>query len=361
MRLFDKRKPNVKMLARKGDVDGLIAAAGYTELVPGSEGGTTVDVGASIREDALFALRDIALDRAGDVFVTALDDSSDRVRTAAVVALYERGDAERLAEAVACLPAGSGKARATAVRALFQLRSAGSGSKLAQALVNRRDLGPLSEEEEELVLALVRAEDRPEAAEEVVQLLIPTLDHGDEVVIVRAEALLVRLGPASIGPLIRELEVGAAPHRAVVLIGEIRDARALQPLVAALSHPDARVRGQSCSALGKLRDPAAVEPLLRATQDPEHSVRVRASDALDAMGTAAIAVSIAALLRPTLGQPVANVSPLGRLSNGGAGHSIELAPVRPALEGPTRRFGLRSLASLLGWRNDHRGSAKHDR
>ena len=66
---------------------------------------------------------------------------------------------------------------------------------------------------------------------------------------------------------------------------------------------------ESCSALGKLRDPAAVESLLQATRDPEHKVRVLAMAALDGMGTVAIAVSIAALLRPMLGEAVAKESP----------------------------------------------------
>ena len=357
MRVFNKRKPNVKALARKGDVDGLIKAAVHTELIPGPDGGTTVDVGVPIREEALFALRDVAPDRAGHVFVTALGDSSDRVRTAAVVALYERGDSEPLAEAVARLPAARGKARATAVQALFNLHNAGSSSGLADALVHRRDYYPLSEEEEALVPALLRAEERPEAAGEVVQLLISALGHEQEIVAERAEALLVRLGPASIEALVRELAGGATPHRAAAVIGEIKDARALQPLVAALSHPDARVRSQSCSALGELRDPAAVEPLLQATRDPEHKVRVLAGAALDGMGTVAIALSVAALLRPMLGETLAKESPLrmlrerpdrefdlptGRLlplphrpclSNGRAGHSIdELAAGGPAPE-----------------------------
>ena len=347
MRVFDKRKPNgkpnVKALARKGDVDGLIKAAGHTELIPGPEGGTSVDVGAPIREEALFALLDVAPDRAGDVFVTALGDSSDRVRTAAVVALYERDDSERLAEAVASLPAARGQARATAVQALFELHNAGSSSRLADALVHRPDDHPLSEEEEALVPALLRAEERPEAEGEVAQLLVSALGREPEIVAERAEALLVRLGPASVEALVRELAGGATPHRAAALIGEIRDARALQPLLAALSHTDARVRSQSCSALGELRDPAAVEPLLQATLDPEHEVRVLAGAALDRMGTAAVAMSVAALMRSVLGEALAKASPLLMLSNGHAGHSIEeLTAPRPAPEGPelTRRWRL---------------------
>jgi HEAT repeat protein len=322
MRVFDKRKPNVKALARKGDVDGLIDAAGHTELVPGPDGDPVVDVGVPIREEALLALRDVAPDRAAHVFVTALDDSSERVRIAAVVALYERGDSDRLAEAVAKLPAERGEAHATAVQALFRLHNAGSSRSLAEALVHRRDDYTLGEEEQELVPALLRAEARPEAAGEVVDVLISALGDEQEIVAERAEALLVRLGPASIEALVHELAGGAVPHRAATLIGEIKDGRGLQPLVVALSHPDARVRRQSCSALGKLRDPAAVEPLLHATRDPEHQVRVQAGAALDSMGTAAIALSITALLRPMLGEIVKDESPGEMPSNGGAHHSL---------------------------------------
>ena len=339
MRVFDKGKPNVKALVRKGDVDGLIKAANHTEFVAGPDG-TTVDVGTPIREEALFALRDVAADRGGDVFVAALGDSSDRVRTAAVLALYQRGDSERIADAVAILPAASGKSRALAVKALLELHTAGSSSALAAALVYRRDSHQLSEEEVALVPALLRAEQRPAAEGEVVGLLISALGDEQDIVAERAEALLVRLGPASIEALIGELAGGANPHRAAALIGEIQDARAVRPLVAALSHPDARVRSQCCSALGKLRDPVTVEPLLEATRDSEHEVRVLAGAALDRMGTAAIALSVAALLRPILGEAVAGPSPLGMFSNGGEDHLIELAPDdwAPALT-PDRRLG----------------------
>jgi HEAT repeat protein len=317
MRAFDNKQPNVKSLRRKGDVDGLIKAATYTELVPRGEG-TPADVGAPIREGALLALREVALERAGDTFATALGDASDRVRCAAVLALYERGDSDLLAEAVARLPATAGSAREMAVRALFELHKPGSSRRLADALVHRHDVLPLSEEDEALLLALLRAEDRPDAVEEVVQLLISALAHADEVVSERASALLVRLGAASTDALVRELAGGAVPDRAATVLGDIKDPRALQPLVAALSHPDPRVRSQSCFALGVLRDPAAIEPLLQATRDPEHDVRVLAASALDGMGTAALAASVAALLRPMLSDSVDQGSVVRLLGSAGA-------------------------------------------
>jgi HEAT repeat protein len=317
-RVFDKRQPSVKSLARNGDVEGLINAAGHIEFVEGPEG-TALDIGAAIREEALLALRDVALDHAGDAFATALADSSDRVRCAAVLGLYEREDSDLLAEAVAGLPAAGGKARAMAVRALLELRQPGSGGRLADALVHRQDFLPLTEEEEALIPALLQAEERPDATEELVQLLISALAHRQDIVTERAEALLVCLGTASTDALIRELANGAAPHKAAAVLGDIKDPRALQPLVAALSHPDFRVRGQSCFALGELRDPAAVEPLLQATRDPEHEVRVLASAALNGMGAAAVAVSVAALLRPMLREALGRERVLRVLSDAGSG------------------------------------------
>jgi HEAT repeat protein len=332
IRVFDKRKPNVKSLARKGDVDGLIQAASHSEVIPGADG-TPVDVGAAIREEALFALRDVAPDRAGNVFVTALADPSDRVRCAAVVALYERGDAEQLAVAVAKLPASAGKARTIATRALFELRRPESSARLAHALVHRQDHYPMSEDDAALVTAMLRAEERAEAASDVVQLLVAALGDEREIVVERAEALLVRLGSASTDPLLSELSNGAFPHRAATLLAEIKDARALQPLVEALSHPDPRVRGQSCFALGELRDPAAVEPLLHATRDQDHRVRVLAGAALDGMGTAAVAVSVAALLRPMIGEALAGESVTKLLPQIDAAHAAERSPGKPESNG----------------------------
>lgn len=320
IRVFQKQNPNVGSLARKGDVDGLIKAAAHSEFVLGPEGRST-DVGAPIREKALFALRDVAPDRAGHVFTTALGDPSDRVRCAAVVALYERGDAKRLAEGVGRLPATEGNARAMAVRALFELREPGSSGRLADALLDRPDKLPLSEEDAALVPGLVRVEERPEAAGDVVELLVSALGNEREIVTERAKALLVRLGAASIEPLVRELTRGRAPHRAAAVLGEIKDARALQPLVASLSHPDDRVRSQCCFALGELRDLEAVEPLLQATRDPVHEVRVLAAAALDGMGWAAVAVGVGALQRSMVGEALAHEGFPRIVANGGAGSS----------------------------------------
>jgi HEAT repeat protein len=313
MRVFDKRKPNVRSLARKGDVDGLIAAAGHSAVLTGPDG--PVDAGAGVREEALFALRDIAPDRAGHVFAAGLADPSDRVRCAAVVAVYAQRDSGQLAKAVASLPA-SGKSRGMAARALLELHEPGTSAALVTALVHRKGNAPLDDSETALVPALIRAEEDAAAVTTAVDLLVAALADERDIVAQRAERLLLELRPASTDALVAELADGAAAHRAAVILAAINDPRTMHPLMQGLTHTDSRVRSQCAYALGELRDPAAVERLLEATRDSDHEVRVRAGAALDRMGTAAVAVSVAALLREN-GDTPARDSMAEILLNGG--------------------------------------------
>jgi HEAT repeat protein len=297
-RLFGLDKPNVKALARDGDAEGLIEAARYREVVRRVDGRIS-DAGASTREAAILALKDTADDRAGETLVRALGDPADRVRCAAILALYERRDDDALALAAAHLREEDGQALETAFRALLELEKPGSTHKLVSAIVHRDDERPVTETDASILRELLDAEGA-DARREVVDLLISTLGDTREDVAERSEDLLELLAPDSVASLVMELDSGLAPERAASVLGRIKDARALEPLVAALRHPDAQVRKESCVALGELRDPAASEPLLVATRDPEHLVRAGAGAALDRIGTAAIAVSVASLLRPLL-------------------------------------------------------------
>lgn len=297
-RLFGLEKPNVKSLARSGDVDGLIEAARYREVVRRVDGRVS-DAGAAVREAAILALHEKAGDRAGETLIRALRDPADRVRCAAVLALYERGEAQPLAEAAGLLRDEDGQALATAFRALLELREPDSTRKLARVIVYREDERPVSEVDASFLRALLEAEGS-QAAPGVIGLAISALHDEREDVSERAEDVLELLAPESVDALMAELKADAAPERAAAVLGRIKDARALDSLVAALRHGDPRVRAESCTALGELRDPAASEPLLAATRDSEHLVRAAAGAALDRIGTAAVAVSVASLLRPLL-------------------------------------------------------------
>ena len=63
-------------------------------------------------------------------------------------------------------------------------------------------------------------------------------------------------------------------------LGEIKDPRAVEPLIAALKDTDKDVRQAAAEALGKIGDPRAVEPLIAALKDAEWHVRKAAAKAL---------------------------------------------------------------------------------
>ncbi len=156
-RLFGFDKPNVKTLARDGDIDGLIEAARYRDVVRRVDGSHS-DAGAAVREAAVLALAQIGGDRASETLGRALGDPADRVRCAAIVALHDRGDDQSLALAVAHLREEDGQALSTAFRALVELRKPGSTSRLVLAIVHREDERPVSETDASILRALREAE-----------------------------------------------------------------------------------------------------------------------------------------------------------------------------------------------------------
>lgn len=300
---FRTSKPNVKALARRGDVEGLVAAAGYQDLVPAA-GGAAVDRGVAVRREAILALGTLGPEGGPDAVWAALADPSDAVRVAAIRVLYAREDATALAAALAWLPAGHGHARALAVTALTELRRPESASALASALIHAPDDAPIDDDARLLAL-LIDADESSEAQSEVVAHLLEALSDEREVVADRAEDLLALLGPVSTDGVIAELKAGPAPHRAAAVLSQIKDARALEPLIEGLLHRDPRVRAACAEALGELGDPAAVEALIHASRDPEHHVRAQAGWALDRLGTVAVIVGVSTMVRPMILEAVA--------------------------------------------------------
>ncbi len=66
-------------------------------------------------------------------------------------------------------------------------------------------------------------------------------------------------------------------------LGQIGDARAVEPLITALKDEDGYVRGAATLALGQIGGPAA-EPLITALKDKHAYVRGYAAEALDKLG-----------------------------------------------------------------------------
>jgi HEAT repeat protein len=66
-------------------------------------------------------------------------------------------------------------------------------------------------------------------------------------------------------------------------LGDLKDPRAVEPLIAALQDRESSVQGDAAQALGRLQDPRAVEPLIALLQDPKESVRENAVKALGSL------------------------------------------------------------------------------
>jgi HEAT repeat protein len=299
MALFRTSKPNVKTLARRGDAAALVAAAGFQDLIPAAGGGM-LDRGAEIRRDAILALGQLGPGNGEDAVEAALSDPSDAVRAAAIRVLFAREEAMPLAVALGWLPVDHGQSRSLAIKALLELRQPDCAPSLTVALVRAPGDAPIGDDEAALLRLLLDAGKGSEAAGEVVEELLVALADERDPVAERAEELLVLIAPFGTDDVIAELMAGAVPARAAAVLGQVKDMRALQPLMDGLHHRDAHVRAQCAAALGELRDPAAVEALIHASRDPEHRVRAQAGWALDRLGMVALVVGVSTMIRPII-------------------------------------------------------------
>jgi HEAT repeat protein len=348
MALFRNGKPNVKALARRGDADALVAAAGFQDLMP-TRGDGMVDHGAPVRREAILALGALGPEAGAEAVEAALSDHSDHVRLAAIRVLFARQEATSLAAALAWLPSERGHARGLAIAALVELRRPDSAPTLVEALVHARGDEPVDEDGAALLRVLLEADEGSDAAEEVVEQLLTALAEERDAVSGRAEELLALMAPVTLDGLIAELKAGAAPHRAAAVLARVKDTRALEPLMEALLHRDPRVRAESAAALGELRDPAAVEALIHATRDPDHRVRANAGSALDRLGMVALVVGVSTMIRPTILEAIASAELRPALPEGENGASGD----PPAGDQPDRdASSLRSLERMLAGLED---------
>ena len=302
MALFRTGKPKVKALARRGDADALVAAAGFQDLTPA--GGSMIDRGAEVRQEAILALGQLGPEQGTDAVLAALSDPADTVRVAAIQVLYAWENVLPLATALPWLPVDHGQSRALAISALLELRPAECAPSLAVALVHAAGDAPVGDDAAALLKLLLDAGEGSESADEVVEELLVALADERDVVADRAEELLALIAPFGIDAVIAELTAGAAPRRAAAVLADVKDTQALEPLMDGLLHRDSRVRAECARALGELRDPAAVEALIHASRDPEHRVRAQAGWALDRLGMVPLVVGVSTMIRPMIHEAI---------------------------------------------------------
>ena len=115
---------------------------------------------------------------------------------------------------------------------------------------------------------------------------------------------LDKIGARAFDPLVAALKNGGAlgaagvRYYAAKALGQIGDARAVEPLIAALKDDeDSYLRGESACSLGHIGDPRAVEPLIAALEDEEDLVaRNKAVEALGRIADPGAVVPLIAAL-----------------------------------------------------------------
>ena len=128
--------------------------------------------------------------------------------------------------------------------------------------------------------------------------LIVTLKDADPFVRLAGSSALAKIGTPAVEALIATLvsDADANTRRyAAEALGSIKDARAVRPLIAALRDPDKFVRMDSAEALGTIGDGRTIEPLISLLNDTDWQVQKKLSEAILSFGEAAVEPLIAAL------------------------------------------------------------------
>jgi HEAT repeat protein len=226
--------------------------------------------GFKVRLQAAYVLGTLGDRRAVGPLIAALKDSHYAVRASAAGALGRIGDPASLTGLLAACGDEEPWVRAESVRALGRLKAREALPRLIAALedsdsqvrlLSVQSLGALGDHSAVIPLARVleAGTERPELLE-------------------AARAALVRLAPLiEVDEMVRRLKAGGDKHdraRAALILGALRDARAVGPLIEALSDRESYVRGTSALALANAGDARALEAL-KALLDREIDARVR--------------------------------------------------------------------------------------
>ena len=149
------------------------------------------------------------------------------------------------------------------------------------------DVGTLVQDlkDNDLIVRLHAAKALGEAKDaRAVEPLIAAL--GDKGCGYTAANALAKIGKPAVEPLIVALknENPFVRRNAAEALGEIKDSSAVKPLINALNDNDLIVRRNAAKALGKIKDSSAEESLTSALKDESPAVRRNAAIALRDMG-----------------------------------------------------------------------------
>lgn len=347
MRPFSRSRPKVRRLRQRNDLDGLVAALDYHDY-EADRAGHRLDLGVTVRMEAVRALAESREEVAREGLIRALGDDSERVRMGAIQGLgggEHENVAPALAAAVGSWPTPDGDAsRAEALAVLLELEDPRTLELLAVTMVHRKDDRPLSDSEGESFRALLAVNGTSGTAGRVAWQLLPRLADERPEIRGRAETVLGWLESASVEPLIAALDRPQGRARAAAVLGRIRDNRALEPLTGMVFDYEAEVRRAVATALGQIKDPRAADALLRASRDPDYGVREAAITAFDSLGSAGIIMGMESLRGPMVGQLALERSAPSALPASATGHQGGLLP--PAEEQVGEKGGPPAPGSL---------------
>jgi HEAT repeat protein len=145
--------------------------------------------------------------------------------------------------------------------------------------------------------------------------LIASFQDVDPQVRLRAFQATIAIGEPAFDPLLAALKDANASTRqlSVAALAQLGDARAVDPLIAELRDTEEFVRTTSAMGLGVLKDATAVPPLIACLKDPDAQLRQSASTSLAMIGAPAIEPLIAALKDANPQVQQAAAAALGRI------------------------------------------------
>jgi HEAT repeat protein len=147
-----------------------------------------------------------------------------------------------------------------------------------------------------LLATLILASCTPDP-ERTARSLISKLSHSRGSILQETTDQLIEIGEPAVVPLIEALSNPNDQTRsqAALILGKIRDPRAVEPLILAITDQSGNVRGNAAIALGELGDPRAVDALISA-QRRDAKVVFYWLEALDQIGDPRAAEAAIAVL-----------------------------------------------------------------
>ena len=286
--MLKNENPNIRYIA----IENLGKARNLHTIEPLTA--ALMDKEADVRNAAAYALGELGDPRAIEPLIVALKDKNVYVHGSVARALGKIGD-RRAIEPLE----SAGKSAALGASAIDPLIAAlGDKSSGVQdiAIQSLREIGapavkPLIEALKDLNVRSGAAKALGEIKDvRAIDPLIAVLGDEDNAV----EAL-GKIGAPAVEPLIAALrdEDWYVRENAAEALGETKDARAVKPLIEALK--DLNIRSRAAEALGEIKDVRAIDPLIAALGDEEQYFRNNVAGALGKIGAPAVAPLMAAL------------------------------------------------------------------